>query len=115
MLAAGQLRRRVAIQSRATTVDAVGQISQTWSTVLSGVPAHIEPLSGRELIAAAAVQSSITHRVTVRYHRDLAAPVAANARRVVYGDRVFNVSAVLNIDERNRVIEMLAEEGLSNG
>ena len=45
----------------------------------------------------------------------LAAPVAANARRVVYGDRVFNVSAVLNIDERNRVIEMLTEEGLSTG
>ena len=112
---AGQLRRRVTIQSRATTVDAVGQISQTWTTVLSGVPAHIEPLSGRELIAAAAVQSAITHRVTVRYHRDLAAPVAANARRIVFGDRYFNVQSVLNIDERNRVIEMLTEEGLSNG
>lgn len=112
---AGQLRRRVTIQSRATTVDSVGQISQAWTTVLSGVPAHIEPLSGRELIAAAAVQSAITHRVTVRYHRQLASPVAANARRVVFGSRYFNVQAVLNVDERNRVIEMLTEEGLSNG
>lgn len=116
---AGSLNRRVAIESRASGPDTWGQQTTTWSSLLSSVPAAIDPLAGRELELAQALNSEITTRITVRYHPQLANPAAVAALRVVYtnagGTRYFNVQAARNLDERNRDIELLASEGLNHG
>lgn len=117
---AGALRRRIAIQRRATSKDASGQQVTTWSDVLTGVPADIESLDGRELMTAQAINAELTHKIVIRYHPLMADPVKTAALRAVYQAaggvrRIFNIQSAMNVDERNRTIEMLASEGLNEG
>lgn len=116
---ASNLRRRVTIQTHDTSVDAIGQPVLTWSDYLTGVPADIEALAGRELIAAKTTAAEVTHRITVRYASALADPVAVAAMRAVYVNagvtRYFNIRAAMNMDERNRQIDLLCAEGPNNG
>lgn len=115
----GDLRRRVSIQTRGTTLDSYGQQLTTWADLLTGVPAAIQALSGRELLAAQAINTEVSHIITVRYAAALADPKAVAAMRVVYVNegvtRLFNISAAMNLDERNRQIDLLCAEGLNNG
>lgn len=113
----GNLRRRIAFQARSSTVDTFGQQQTTWSDAsgLSAVPAELEALAGRELQTAQAINAEVTHRITVRYHPLLGNPVAVAAMRINYTGRIFNILASMNVDERNREIEILASEGLNQG
>ena len=111
---AGRLRHSVTIQQRTATIDAVGDVSDSWTTLITA-RAEIRPLSARELFAAQATQSEVTHQVTVRYRSELAAPKTAATYRVLFGSRVFNIHGAMNIDERNREVRMMCSEGLSDG
>jgi SPP1 family predicted phage head-tail adaptor len=116
---AGDLRRRVTIQTRDTAQDAYGGQVVTWTDYLTGVPADVQALSGRELFAAQTMVTEVTHLITIRYTSLLADPKAVAAMRVVYVNgsvtRYFNISAVTNIDERNKQIDLMCSEGLNNG
>jgi SPP1 family predicted phage head-tail adaptor len=61
------------------------------------------------------VQAEITHKVTARYRSEFANPQTVAAMRMIYNGRIFNISGVLNIDERNRVVVFSVSEGLNNG
>ncbi len=111
---AGRLRKSVRFQTRDTSVDSFGQQVTTWIDAFS-TRASIEPLTVREQFAAQAVQSEISHRITVRYRPELANPTSVAAMRVVYGTRVFNIIGALNIDERHAIVEISATEGLNDG
>lgn len=115
----GDLRRRVSFQTRTGGVDSFGQQQTTWSDLFTNVPAEIQSLSGRELLAAQAVNAEVSHMVTVRYHAGLASPSAVAGLRIVYVNagitRIFNIASAINVDERNRTIELLAFEGLNQG
>lgn len=70
-LAAGRLRHRVRIDRRVESRDAFGGVVVTWEPITgsastSTVWAAIEPLSVREFMAAAAQESQITTRITIR-------------------------------------------------
>lgn len=110
----GDLRKRVTFQVRGTVSDTFGQQSTVWTDLFT-TWANIQALSARELYAAQAVQSEVTHAITVRYRAELALPKAVAAMRVLYGPRVFNVSGAVNVDERNREIVLQASEGLNLG
>ena len=117
MLSAGQLRRRVTIQQRLATQDAFGQQATgagAWTDVQT-VYAKIESLSGSQLQKAQSIYSETTHQVTVRYQAFLADVKTVGSYRILYGTRVFDIGADLNVDERNRVVELLAKEGLNEG
>ena len=115
---AGNLRRRVTFQSRIVTKDTFGQQVTSWLDTLTNVPADIQALTGRELIAAQAVNATITHQIDIRYSRTLADPVKTAAMRMVYVNsgvtRYFNPTSAINVDERNKLISIMASEGLSN-
>lgn len=115
---AGELNRRLTIQSRSTTQDTVGGQSTTWATIAT-VWANIEALTARELMAAQAVQSSVSHQITIRYQPLLADPKAvAEMRAVLVRDgvtRIFNIHGSRDEGERRRNIILDAEEGLSDG
>jgi SPP1 family predicted phage head-tail adaptor len=110
----GDLRKRVTLQRRDTTKDSYGQQVNTWADVAT-VWASIEGLSARELLAAQSVQSEVSHRITVRYRSELSDPKAVAAMRAVYNGRLFDISGAMNLDERNRTVELLCAEGLNNG
>ena len=101
-------------QARSTAQDSFGGQLETWGPVAT-VKVEINALSGRELIAAAETRSEISHRITVRWCRALSDPSAVASMRIVYGSRIFNIHAQMNIAETNKTLVLLASEGLNNG
>jgi SPP1 family predicted phage head-tail adaptor len=105
------------VQQRTTSQDTFGQQTIAWTDVIASVPASITPLSGRELIAAQAINAEITHEIVVRYHPLLADPLKVAAMRLVYVNgtvtRYFNIQSAMNVDERNRQLTLMAVEGLN--
>lgn len=69
-IAAGRLRHRVRIEQRTLSQNELGEVLEDWQEVAT-VWAAIEPLSGRELIAAQQVNSKVTARLVIRYRNDL--------------------------------------------
>lgn len=106
----GRLRHRVTVQQRASTRDAHGEPAQTWTDLYADVWAAVEPLSARELMAAGVVQGEVTHRVLLRYRSGI-----TTKNRILFGERVFDVRGVRNLDERGHELELLCTEGESNG
>lgn len=105
----GDLNRRIAIQQRTTTPDGYGQQTTTWTDVIT-CWASIEPLNGRELVQAQAVQAETTHQVTILYRSSITA-----AMRVVYQGRVFNILSVIDPDTSHVALQLLCSEGLNQG
>ena len=114
----GDLRLRLKLQSRSTPVDSVGGVSIVWSDVAT-VWANITELSARELMAAQAVQSEVTHQITIRYQKAFADPKAvAEMRALLVKDgitRLFNIRGSHDNDERRRFLILDAMEGLNDG
>ena len=114
-LRAGLLTRPVSVQSRSTTRDTFGGQSAVWTPVKT-VYAYVEALTGSERTAAQSIAAEVSHRFTVRYDSSLwADPKAAATYRLVYKGRNFNIAAVMNMDEADRLVEILANEGLNDG
>lgn len=103
---AGQLRHRLVIESAATTSDAQGGVTTIWTT-FDTLWAKIEPMTGAELLQAQALQSSTSHRITIRYRSGILASMRGR-----FGARIFNFRSILNMDEKNQTIEILADEGV---
>src|SRR5574340_200548 len=101
----GDLNRRVTIQQRRASVDAFGQQVQTWTDLLT-CWAHIEPLTGRELLSAQALVSEVSYQVTILYRPEITA-----AMRVLYRDKVFSVGAVIDPDAEHIGLQLLCSEG----
>lgn len=108
-LMAGKLRHRITIQQRTTDQDDYGQQLDRWDDVARAW-ADVEPLNGRELLAAAAVQAETTHTVTMRYRSGITPQL-----RINYNGRLFNILNVLDDNERHRTLTLLCSEGLNNG
>ena len=113
-LRAGALNRRIRIQAPSAALDAFGIPVPGW-TDLVAVWGWIEPLTGRELFNAQQVASEVTHRITVRFNSALVDTRLVATYRVLYAGRAFNIHAVMNEDEGNVTMALLASEGLNDG
>ena len=93
---AGQLRHRVALQDRVSTVDEIGQPSTSWLTTAT-VWADVRYLSGLSAIKSGADVSVSKCSIRMRQR-------SVNAgQRIVYGDEVFEIDAVLPDGKREFV------------
>lgn len=103
----GSLRKQVSVQAEVLGADSAGGYTPAWTTRAT-VWAEIEPLSGREVLAAQHLEGRVTHRVTMRWRDDL---TITPAQRLLIAGRAFNIRSVLNRGERNQWLDILAEEG----
>lgn len=99
----GKMHSRIELQSSSATND-YGEELLTWATYAT-VWAHIEPLSGRELLRAEAVDSQNTVRVRIRYNSSV-----DSTDRIRFGSRIFEINSVSNPDEKNKELELLCSE-----
>jgi SPP1 family predicted phage head-tail adaptor len=96
MLQSGKLRHRVAIQKPVESQDSVtGEITTTWRDVYSEVPCSIEPLSVKDFLQSANVQSEVTVRVQFRYLSNLNKKMRLLGLNGVHKDKVFNPAGFL--------------------
>lgn len=87
---AGILKHWVNLQSHEDVQDPVtGDITEVWTTQAS-VWAEVAPLSGREFIAANAIQSEIRARITIRYREDV-----TSDWRILFRNKIYNIAAIL--------------------
>lgn len=103
----GDLRKQLIVQAEQQTPDGAGGYALAWTT-LASVWANISPLTGRELYTAGHQESRVTHKVTMRWRKDLA---ITPDMRLLYNERVLNIRAVINEGERNQYAILLVEEG----
>lgn len=111
---AGRLRHRVTFDEPGPLeIDSDGAQVPTWVPAFGGQPisAEITALSGRELIAAQAVQSKVATRIKVRYRAGFKASMRATHRSTVY-----NVEGVIpDPDSGIRHITLICSSGVNEG
>ena len=106
---AGQLTQRVSIERRLDTLDELNQPIGQWVSIVTTF-ASVEPLSGREYFAAAAMQSEITTRVTLRYRPGVTSadyrPGITSADRINHNGKVYGITSVIDhrSDHRSLVL-----------
>jgi SPP1 family predicted phage head-tail adaptor len=96
----GALRKRITIQQQSATQNTRGEPIPSWTTFAT-CWASIEPKNGRELLAAQQVQSQVITEITIRYQSGITPDM-----RILYGTRYFDIQAIQNVEERNRMIVM---------
>jgi SPP1 family predicted phage head-tail adaptor len=112
MLNPRELRHRVDIESRVSKQDPdTGDVSVKWQTLHAGVPARIAPLSVREFVASQSMQSSITAKITIRYHAGLTAGM-----RIVHNGKIYNPQGWLaDLDSGVDYLTAPCTEGVNDG
>lgn len=102
--AIGRLRHRLTLEAANRTPDGGGGASEAWTTVAE-VWAEITPIAGTEAIDADALTGRVSHEIVFRY-RSGVAPVM----RLRSGTRLFDIAAVIDVDERRRWLKCLCVE-----
>lgn len=102
---AGRLRERVTLERKtAGAVDPWGQpIPDAWES-LATVWAAVEPLAGREYIAAQAAQSEVTTRIRIRWRGDVDSQI-----RVVHRGKTYDVMSVIDPRSERRELILMAK------
>lgn len=95
------LRHKVQLQAKTVTQSGTGQPVESWGTV-DTVWAAVEPVSGREFFAAAAVWAETTFKVTVRYRPDI-----TPLNRIIHDGKLLDIQAVLNVEGKGRYLEIV--------
>ena len=108
----GRLRHRVSIEALVIGLDTDGAAEEEWVDRFDRLlPAEIVALSGRELIAAQAVQSKVTTRIRIRYRAGV-----APAMRVVHRDTFYNIEAIVpDPDSGRRYMTLHCASGVNVG
>lgn len=83
----GDFRHDITIEQTTETRDPVsGAVINTWSTYLSGVPAIVSPVSGKEYLSASAEQAGITAKIIIRYDSGVTSKM-----RIVFDGRTYTI------------------------
>lgn len=101
---AGKLNHRITVQSKTAAADTYGGETITWTTFAT-VWASIEPLRGNEFIESQRAGAELTTRIRVRYRSGYAPTM-----RVTWGTHVYDVEAVINVNEAGRETQLMCRE-----
>ena len=102
-----KLRHRITIEEPIETLTDAGEVAQTWTTFAT-VWAQITPLASREYWASRQVNAEVTGQITIRSIDGIDSKM-----RVKFGIRIFNILAVINIEEKKQEMLLLVKEGSS--
>ena len=103
-LTIGRLRHRLTLEAASRTPDGGGGAEETW-TAVADVWAEITPTGGAESVDADALTGRVSHEIVLRYRPDVA-PVM----RLRSDARLFEIAAVIDVDERQRWLKCLCVE-----
>ena len=105
-----RLRHRITfMKPTAASVNSMGEEILQYAHTLT-VWAEVTPLTGREYEESQKIRAETTYRVTTRFFKDI-----TNDMRILYNNREFDVVSVLNINERNRELQIICSEVDTNG
>lgn len=102
---AGELRKVVSFQRASTKQDSVGQPESTWSTYYT-TRAKVDVLRGQLLYQSDVFINKNTYQIAMRFPP--AGITISVADRLVCGGEVYVIQAVINVEQRNRELHLLA-------
>lgn len=100
------LRHKVTVEERTRVADGAGGFEEGWQEVVT-LWASIDPVRASERYAAGQMAATATHKIVMRYHSAIKAPM-----RFSWNGKHFNIRAITNIGEKDRFLEIYAEEGV---
>lgn len=103
----GELRHKIIIQTPTESSDSYGGFTATWATFAT-VWAALNPVRNREYPISLQNETRTLHKITIRYVAGL-----TDKMRVNFGGRIFNITSIINREERNIVLDIIAEEGMA--
>jgi len=83
------------------------QIEQALKEVKT-VWASVEPTRGREYQEAQRIRPELSYKITTRYHKDVTPDMF-----IKFKNRLFEIISVINVRERNEMLEIVCIEKLS--
>lgn len=102
----GKMRYRVKVEMATNTRDAGGGLAQAFGSVAT-IYANIKPKSANSTYRQGMLQEKVTHEITIRYMQN----IDTNSK-ITFGTRSFAVNGIVNVDERDRFLTLLCEEGV---
>lgn len=102
---AGNLRRRITLQSLAVTQGSTGAVTGTTPTDEATVWAEVLPRDGRQFLAAQGQHAEVTHVIQIRYR-----PNVTRKMQVKLGTRVLAIESVTDLEERHRTLQLICVE-----
>lgn len=110
------LRHRITLQEEIRTPDEGGGYIRSWQDVAE-LWAEIIPYagtgnfsrgSGKERVAGGQMQAENSYRLILRYREGV-----TTLMRIIFDGRVFNIRSVVNVNERNEILELWIQEGVA--
>jgi SPP1 family predicted phage head-tail adaptor len=105
----GKLRHRIQIVKPKLSQDTTGGFDLRTDNVVISCWASIEAMTGVEKFAAHEFTSNVSHKIWIRHPRSSAPTITANMQ-VWFNTRQFQIEAVLNPDERKKVLCLICME-----
>jgi SPP1 family predicted phage head-tail adaptor len=114
-MSVGKMQHSLQLQSKSTSADGGGGNGGTFSTFATTF-GRIQAEGGGERFFGDQNEGRTTHKITIRFRRDL-----TTAHRILYAytadgssyTRTFNIRRIENKDERDKYLEILADEGVA--
>jgi SPP1 family predicted phage head-tail adaptor len=103
MIDPGKLRERVTVQQSSAARNSLGEAVLSWSD-FAEVWASVEGVSAREALAAGQQDTTITHRVRLRY-----LPGLTQRDRFSWGSRTLNIVSLLEYNNRAEHVAICEE------
>lgn len=99
----GQLDQRISVERLVEGYDELGQPINTWLPIVT-TWAAVEPLTGREYIAAQAAMSEVKLKIIMRYR-----PSITPADRVSHNGQVYGIEAVIDVHSSRRELHLMCK------
>jgi SPP1 family predicted phage head-tail adaptor len=103
----GSMRQSITIQSVANTTDSGGGRGVAWSTFQT-VLAHVKQQSESSKYSQGVVDEKGAYTFTIRYVSGV-----TTTHRISYDSKLFNITSIINLDERNKYLVIKAVEGVA--
>ena len=101
---AGQLDQRVTVERLQGGFDELGQpLPDTWAPLFT-CWAAVEPLTGREYLAAQAAVSEVTAKIRMRFR-----PWMTAEDRVIHDGTIYNIVSVIDVRSENRELVLMCK------
>ena len=99
------MRHLITIEHKTTEAGDFSDTPELWEP-FAKIWAMVRPLRGEEILQAQQVHEKVTHKVTSRPW----VPGVTNEMRVDLAGRKLNIVSSINVDERNRELELMCVE-----
>lgn len=105
MIRAGKFDKVITLQKQINRPNSFGAMITEWQDVAT-IRASIEPIQGREFFSGAFQLSEVIVRIRIRYR-----PEVDRTMRVKYGERVFEITHIIDSKERHEELQLICKEG----